>query len=46
MKIILSVDKNWAIGKDGDMLFHLKKRPLAFQGGDSRIPLHNGEEDL
>ncbi|MCI5972798.1 MAG: dihydrofolate reductase [Anaerococcus sp.] len=25
MKIILAVDKNWGIGKDGDMLFHIKK---------------------
>lgn len=25
MKIILAVDKNWAIGKDGKMLFHIKK---------------------
>lgn len=31
MKIILSVDKNWAIGKDGDMLFHLKKDLLHFK---------------
>lgn len=25
MKIILAVDKNWGIGKDGEMLFHIKK---------------------
>ena len=25
MKIILAVDKNWGIGKDNGMLFHLKK---------------------
>lgn len=25
MKIILAVDKNWGIGKDGKMLFHIKK---------------------
>lgn len=25
MKIILAVDKNWGIGKDGQMLFHIKK---------------------
>ena len=25
MKIILAVDQNWGIGKDNEMLFHLKK---------------------
>lgn len=25
MKVILAVDKNWGIGKDNDMLYHLKK---------------------
>lgn len=25
MKIILAVDKNWGIGKNGKMLFHIKK---------------------
>lgn len=25
MKIVLAVDKNWGIGKDNEMLFHLKK---------------------
>lgn len=25
MKIILAVDKNWGIGKDGEMLFHIKR---------------------
>ena len=25
MKIILAVDKNWGIGKDGHMLFHIKR---------------------
>ena len=25
MKIVLAVDQNWGIGKDNEMLFHLKK---------------------
>lgn len=25
MKIILAVDKNWGIGKDGQMLFHIRR---------------------
>lgn len=31
MKIILAVDKNWGIGKDGKMLYHIKSDLMHFK---------------